>query len=162
ELQQQLANADSLFGQRKFEEAVGVYRTILTNAPSMSIINLQIAAAYRGLKDYDKAAAAYNELLKAEPGNQRAHAGLARVSMDRGDVQAAEQQLTRSAQLPAAGRDVLFDLAEIKLAKNQTDEAAALYRRASEADTAWGKPLLKLGTIAMNKGEKENARKALS
>ena len=162
DLQQQLAAADALFGQQKFDEAIGIYRTILNNAPSMAIVSLQIAAAYRGLKDYDKAASAYTDLLKAEPANQKAHAGLARVNMDRGDVQAAEQQLTRSAQLPSPGRDVLFDLAEIKLAKNQTDEAAALYRRASEADGAWGKPLLKLGTIAMNKGEKDTARKTLA
>jgi tetratricopeptide (TPR) repeat protein len=162
DLQQQLAAADSLFGQQKFDEAITIYRTILNNAPSMGIVNLQIAAAYRGLKDYDKAASAYNDLLKAEPGNQKAHAGLARVSLDRGDVQSAEQALTRSAQLPSPGRDVLFELAEIKLAKNQTDEAAALYRRASDADAAWGKPLLKLGTIAMKKGEKESARKTLA
>jgi Tfp pilus assembly protein PilF len=162
ELQQQLGTADSLYSQSKFDEAIGIYRTILSNAPSMSVINLQIAAAYRNIKDYEKAAAAYNDLLKTDPNNQKAQVGLAKVSLERGDLQAAEQALTQSAQSSSPGRDVLFDLAEIKFSKNQTDEAAALYRRASEADMAWGKPLLKLGTISMTKGDKDAARKTFA
>jgi tetratricopeptide (TPR) repeat protein len=162
DLQQQLAAADALYNQNKFEEAIGIYRTILSNAPSMAVINLQIAAAYRNTKDYDKAAAAYNELLKSDPTNRKAQAGLAKVSLERGDLQAAEQALTQSAQSPAPGRDVLFELAEIKLAKNQTDEAIALYKRAADADGAWGKPLFKLGTIAMTKGDKDAARKTFA
>jgi tetratricopeptide (TPR) repeat protein len=162
DLQQQLSAADSLYAQNKYDEAIGIYRTILGNAPSMAVVHLQIAAAYRSAKEYDKAAAAYNDLLKLEPANQKAQIGLARISLERGDVQAAEQLLTKSAQSTAPSREVLYDLAEIKLAKNQTEEAAALFKRASEADNAWGKPLLKLGTISMNRGEKEAARKTLS
>lgn len=162
DLQQQLAAAEQLYGQKKFDEAIGIYRTILTNAPRLSVVNLQIAAAYRQLKDYDKAIAAYNDLLKVEPDNQKAQAGLARANMERGDAQAAEQALVRAAQSPSPSRDTLYDLAEIKLARNQTDEAAALYRRAADADSAWGKPLLKLGTIAASRGEKDAARKALT
>ena len=162
DLQQQLTAADLLYSQQKYDEAIGIYRTIASNAPSLAVVNLQIAAAYRNTKDYDKAIAAYNDLLKAEPENQKAHAGLARVNLDKGDVQAAEQALTRASQAPSASRDVLYDLAEMKLARNQIDEAGTLYRRAANADAAWGKPLLKLGTIAMNKGEKDAARKALA
>src|SRR5437867_10651965 len=140
DLQQQLAAADTLYRQQKFDEAIGIYRTIVASAPSLTVINLQIAAAYRGAKNYDKAIAAYTDLLKAEPENQKAQVGLALVSLDKGDTQAAEQVLSRIAATSGAGRDVLFGLAEIKLARNQTDEAAKLYRRAADADASWGKP----------------------
>jgi tetratricopeptide (TPR) repeat protein len=162
DLQQQLAAADALFKQQKYDEAVAIYRTILRGAPSLSVVNLQIGAAYRGLKDYDKAIAAYNDLLKAEPDNARAQLGLAMANMEKGDAQAAEQVLTKAAAGPASNRDVLFSLAEMKNAKNQTDEAASLYRKASDADQSWGKPLYRLGTIALNKGDKDAARKALA
>ena len=36
----------------------------MAKAPALSVINLQIAAAYRNKKDYDGAIAAYNELLE--------------------------------------------------------------------------------------------------
>jgi tetratricopeptide (TPR) repeat protein len=162
DLQQQLSAADALYKEQKFEDAVGIYRTILTNAPSLSIVNLQIAAAYRNMKQYDKAIAAYNDLLKAEPENQKAIIGMAMTQVDKGDVPAAEQALTRAAEAPLPSRDVFYDLAEIKDARHLTEEAARLYQRAADADSSWGKPLFKLGTIAMSKGDKEGAAKAMS
>jgi Tfp pilus assembly protein PilF len=84
------------------------------------------------------------------------------TNVDRGDVQAAEQALTRAADAPPSSRDVFYDLAEIKVAKNQPEEAARLYQRAADADSSWGKPLFKLGTMAMNRGDKVAAAKAMS
>ena len=57
---------------------------------------------------------------------------------------------------------MLYNLAEIKVAKNQPEEAARLYQRAADADSSWGKPLFKLGTIAMKRGDKATAMKAMS
>jgi Flp pilus assembly protein TadD len=162
ELQQQLASADALYRDQKFEEAVGIYRSILRGAPSLAIVNLQIGAAYRHLKEYDKAIAAYTDLLKAEPDNPKAHVGLALATLDKGDRQAAEQLLVRAAGGPGPDRDVFYNLGELTSAKNQTDEAAAWYRKAAAADTSWGKPLYRLGTLAMNKGDKNSAIQAMS
>jgi tetratricopeptide (TPR) repeat protein len=162
DLQQQLAAANALFTQQKFDDAVGIYRTILSSAPSLAVVNLQIGAAYRNLKEYDKAIAAYNVLLATEPDNQRAILGMVQVNMDRGDVQAAERMLTEAAAAPLSSREVFYHLAEIKVAKNQTDEAVQLYQKAADADSSWGKPLFKLGTIAMNKGDKLAAQKAMT
>jgi Flp pilus assembly protein TadD len=162
DLQQQIAAADALFKQQKYDEAIQIYRSIVRGAPSLAVVNLQIGAAYRGMKEYDKAIAAYDELLKAEPDNARAQVGLAMANMEKGDTQAAEQVLTRAAAGTASNRDVFFGLAELKNAKNQTDEAVSLYRKAADADLSWGKPLYRLGTIAMNKGDKDAARKALA
>jgi predicted Zn-dependent protease len=162
DLQQQLAAADALYQQQKFEDAVGIYRAILAGSPSLAVVNLQIAAAYRNMKQYDNAIAAYNDLLKAEPENQKAVIGVAMTNVDKGDVQAAEQALTRAADAPPSSRDVFYNLAEIKVARNQPDEAARLYQRAADADSSWGKPLFKLGTMAMNRGDKVAAAKAMS
>jgi thioredoxin-like negative regulator of GroEL len=162
ELQQQLASAEALYTQRKFQEAIGVYRTILTNAPSLTVVTLQIGAAYRNLKDYDKAAAAYEELLSAEPDNSRASIGLAMTKLEKGDAQAAEQVLTRAAEAGTVNRDLFYSLAEIKAARNQPEEAAKWYQKAADADASWGKPRYKLGTMAMSKGDKETAMKAMS
>ena len=82
--------------------------------------------------------------------------------MDKGDVQAAERTLTQAAAAPLSSREIFYNLAEIKVAKNQTDEAVRLYQKAADADTSWGKPLFKLGTIAMNKGDKQAALKAMT
>ena len=162
DLQQQLGSAEALYKQQKYEEAVNVYRTILRGAPSMAIVNLQIGAVYRSTKEYDKAIAAYAELLKVEPDNSQAQVGLAMANMEKGDTQAAEQALTRAAESPASSRDVFYSLAEIKVARNQTAEAMRWYQKAADTDASWGKPLFKLGTLAMSRGDNAAAAQAMN
>jgi tetratricopeptide (TPR) repeat protein len=162
DLQQQLEAADALFKQQKFDEAIGIYRTILRSAPSLGVVNLQIGAAYRITKDYDKAIAAYNDLLKSEPDNGKAHVGLAAANLENGNRAAAEQVLTRAAEAAGPSRDVLYNLAELKSASNQIDEAITWYEKAAAADAAWGKPLYKIGTIAISRGDKDKGTKLLT
>ncbi len=162
ELQWQLATAEVLFADKKFEQAIGGYRSILNAAPSLAVVNLQIAAAYRNLKDYDKAIAAYDELLKVEPDNPKASVGKAMAYLEKGNPDTAEQILLRAVETAGADRDAFYSLAEINVARNQPEEAAKWYQKAADADASWGKPRLKLGTMAMAKGDKETARKAMS
>ena len=58
----------------------------MAKAPSLSVINLQIAAAYRNKKDYDNAIAAYNELLKVDPNNDKAIVGIGMTNLEKGDL----------------------------------------------------------------------------
>ena len=58
----------------------------MAKAPALSVINLQIAAAYRNKKEYDNAIAAYNELLKADPDNDKAIVGIGMTNMEKGDL----------------------------------------------------------------------------
>ena len=67
----------------------------MAKAPALSVINLQIAAAYRNKKDYDNAIAAYNELLKADPNNDKAIVGIGMTNLEKGDLKAAEDTLTQ-------------------------------------------------------------------
>jgi tetratricopeptide (TPR) repeat protein len=162
DLRQQLETADGLFKQQKFDEAIAIYRSILRSAPSLGVVNLQIGAAYRNTKDYDKAIAAYNDLLKSEPQNGKAQVGLAMATLEKGDRRGAEQMLTEAAATPGADREVLFNLAEFKRTGNQTDEAIAWYEKAAGADTSWGKPFYRIAELAINKGDKAAAAKALT
>src|SRR5438105_3845881 len=72
DLQTDLAAADLLYNNQKWDEAIAAYRAIMAKAPSLSVINLQIGAAYRNKKEYDNAIAAYNDLLKTDPNNDKA------------------------------------------------------------------------------------------
>jgi len=161
DLQTDLAAADALFNQKRWDDAVVAYRAVMAKAPALSVINLQIGAAYRNKKDYDAAIAAYTELLKLDPGNQKAQVGIALAQFERGDTKAAEDTLLKAAESPLAGRDVFYSLGEVKFTDGQTDEAIKWYERARAADPAWGKPLYKLGVCAMKKGDTATAGKLM-
>ena len=161
DLQAELAAADALYNAQKWDDAIAAYRGILTKAPSLSVFNLQIAAAYRNKKDYDSAIAAYNELLKTDPANDKAIIGLGMTNLEKGDLKSAEDTLTKAAQSPKPTREVFYNLGEVKFAKGATDEAATWYQRAVEMDPTWGKPLFKLALVQLNKGDKDATIKAL-
>jgi superkiller protein 3 len=126
------------------------------------MINLQIAAAYRNKKDYDSALAAYNELLKTDPNNDKAKIGIGMTNLEKGDMEAAEQTLQAAAQSPSATREVFYNLGEVEFAKGKSDEAAAAYTRAAQMDPKWGKPVFALGKVALNKGDTKGAIDAFS
>lgn len=161
DLQAELAAADALYNGQKWDEAVAAYRAIMTKAPSLSVINLQIAAAYRNKKDYDNAIAAYNDLLKVDPNNDKAIVGIGMTNLEKGDLKAAEDTLTKAAQSPKPTREVFYNLGEVKFSKGETDEAAKWYQRAAELDPSWGKPLFKLALVQLNKGDKDATVQAL-
>ena len=161
EIQSELAAADALFKQSRWDESIVAYRSLLEKAPPLNAINLQIAAAYRNKKDYSAATNAYDAVLKADPGNQKAAIGIATMNLERGDNKAAEDALMKAAQGAGPSRDVFFSLGEITLARNDADEAARWYQKAADADPYWGKPLYRLGLLAAKKGDTANATKLM-
>src|SRR5262249_29618803 len=144
DLQAELAAADGLFNQQKWDEAVAAYRAILTKAPSLTAINLQVARAYRNKKDYDSAIAAYNELLKTDPANDKAIAEIGMTNIEKGDFKTAEDLLMKAAQGPKPTREVFYNLGELKFAtantanpeqeKKAVEEAAQWYQKAADLD----------------------------
>jgi Tfp pilus assembly protein PilF len=157
DLQAELSNADALYNQQKWDDAIAAYRAIMTKAPSLTVINLQIAAAYRNKKDYDAALAAYNDLLKVDPNNDKAKIGIGMTNLEKGDLESAEKTLQTAAQSTNATREVFYNLGEVEFAKGKIDDAAAAYNRAAQMDPRWGKPLFALGKVALNKGDTKGA-----
>src|SRR6185436_19007266 len=112
DLQADLQNADTLYNAQQYDESIAAYRAIMAKAPALSVINLQIAAAYRNKKEYDNAIAAYNDLLKVDPNNDKAIVGLGMTNLEKGDLKAAEDTLTKAAANPKATREVFYNLGE--------------------------------------------------
>ena len=159
DLQAALASADALYNNQRWDEAIAAYTAILEKSPSLSVINLQIAAAYRNEKAFDSAITAYNQLLKIDPNNDKAKVGIAMTSLEKGDLDMAERTLEIAARGPGASREVFYDLGEVKLARSRPEEAVKAYERAAQVDPTWGKPPFALGRIALNKGDAAAARK---
>jgi Flp pilus assembly protein TadD len=162
DLQAEISAADALYDQKKWDEAIAAYRTVLARIPVLSEINLQIASAYRNKKDYDAAMAAYGDLLKTDPSNAHAKMEIANTWLERGNAQKAEETLTGAAAEANAPREVFYQLGEMKLAGNDADAAKTWFEKASSADPSWAKPLVRLGEISMKKGDSAAAARLLA
>jgi Flp pilus assembly protein TadD len=157
DLQNELKAADQQFDAKQWDQAIASYKNILSRAPALTILDLQIGAAYRNKKDYDNAIAVYNDLLKSDPSSDKARIGLALAQMEKGDLAAAETTLTAAAQTQGASKEILYSLGEVEAARGKTDEASSWYEKASASDPNWGKPLLQLGLTAMKRGDRAGA-----
>jgi tetratricopeptide (TPR) repeat protein len=162
DIQTDLATADSLFSQQRWDDAIGVYRSILTKIPVLTQINLQIAMAYRRKGDFESAIATYNALLKAEPSHEKAKVGVALAYLGKGDRAAAETWLLEAVKSEDTGPELFFQLGEMRFEDGSLDEAMMWYRKAAAADSSWGKPLYKLGLSAAKKGDRATARDFLT
>jgi tetratricopeptide (TPR) repeat protein len=88
DVQQQVAAANALRDEGRYDQALAAYQDIRAKNPKLSYINLVIAGLYRQRAAaetnpaarkalLDLAIGAYDELLKADAGNERAVAALA-------------------------------------------------------------------------------------
>lgn len=170
EIQAQLAAADQLRDAGNFDQAITAYQDIKTKNPSLSMINMVIAGAYRqkAVKETDQAArkaaldqalASYDEMLKADPASERAKVEIGMTHMQAGNLDAAEAALEPLTQSMTATREVFYNLGEIKFNKGDSAGAEAMYKRAADMDPSWQRPKLKLGLIAFSKGDKDGAIK---
>src|SRR6202011_2508817 len=114
DLQAELALADADYNSQKWDDAITKYRAIMAKAPALSVINLQIAAAYRNKKDFDSALGAYNDLLNIDPNNEKAKVGIGMTNLEKGDLKAADEALSRAAEMTSASREVFYNLGEVK------------------------------------------------
>jgi tetratricopeptide (TPR) repeat protein len=162
DIQSQLAAAAAHFDAGEWDQAIASYRTLLARAPSLTAIHLQIAAAHRHRGDYPAALASYDVVLKGDPDNERALLGVSTTHLELGDTQAAEQALLRAAEGAAPAPAVYFALGELQASQGRPDDAAGWYQKAAGADEAWGKPLYRLGELAIDAGDKAAAARYLS
>jgi tetratricopeptide (TPR) repeat protein len=161
ELQLELEAADALYEARHLDRAIATYEAILRREPSLVLINLQIGKAFRQMKEPERALEAFQRVLAADPGNERAKVAIGSTHLERGDLRAAERTLAAAAECAGAGADVFYNLGEVKLAQGYPDEAVAWFKRAADLDQSWFRPLFKLGLSALGKGDKETAARLL-
>jgi lipopolysaccharide biosynthesis regulator YciM len=170
EVQAELKAADELRNAGQFDQAIAAYQGIRSKNPTLTMVNMVIAGAYRQKAgketdtaarkaSFDQAIAAYQEVLKSDAANERAKIEIGMTHMQAGNLDAAEQALQPVADSPSASREVFYNLGEIKFNKGDAAAAEAMYKRASDMDPNWQLPKLKLGLIAYGKGDRDTAIK---
>jgi len=157
ELQGELAAAEAKMNANDFDGAIAAYQAMLVKVPALSMLHLQIGRAQRMKKDYNGALESYQKLLAADPNNERAKVEIGMTNLEKGDLPAADAALSEAAQNMSAGREVFYNLGEVKFAKGETDEAMKWYQRAVDVDANWAKPYFKLGLGKLQKADMPGA-----
>lgn len=157
ELQAELADAEAKMGANDYDGAIAVYQSMLTKVPALTALHLQIGRAQRMKKDYNGALETYAKIPAGDQNAEKAKVEIGMTNLEKGDFPAADLALSEAAQSMSAGREVFYNLGEVKFAKGETDEAMKWYQRAIDVDANWAKPYFKLGLSKLQKADMAGA-----
>jgi tetratricopeptide (TPR) repeat protein len=122
-------------------------------APANLGLQCECAQLLRGLDRVDEARAAYLFVLKADPNNVAALAGLGHLSRQAGDTPAALDYLQRAASLAPANLGLRCESAQLLRALNRFDEARATYLTVLQSNPANIGALTEMGLIERQRGD---------
>ncbi len=158
-----LSAASSLRAEGRYEQAIAAYQEILEKNPTLTSVQLVIGDAWRQkaaresaqarTASLEKAAAAFEVALKADPESDRPRIELALTHLANGHADDAEKLVSRGA-VAGASREMVFALAEVRFSKGETAGAEELFKRAAAMDPTWLRPRLQLGLLALRRGDK--------
>lgn len=157
ELQAELAAADAKMQANDFDGAIAAYQGMITKVPALTALYLQVGRAQRMKKDYNGALETYAKIPAGDPNADKAKVEIGMTNLEKGDLAAADAALTEASQNMSAGREVFYNLGEVKFANNKFDEAEAAYKRATDIDANWVKPYWKLALCRLQKGDSPGA-----
>jgi len=160
-----------LFKQEQYAEAVAKFEEFLERNPTVYQVNLNIGNCYRQLKEYDKALAAYQIILKKvmeEKGTYeddesaaRAMAGIGETYMLKGNLEKASEYMKQAIDLFPNDETLAFNVGEIFFNEGKADEAIEYYKLAAKIKEDWAPPYRQLGYAYLNKGEYQLAVESL-
>lgn len=160
-LQMDIDAADALFDQGKYGDAANAYKALLSKAPALTSLRLRIGEAQRLDKKFDEALKTLEEVPAADIASSEATREIGLTYLDRGDVARAEEILTKAAGQPNATPLTLNAAGDASLASGRNDAATGWFRKAAAADPEWPRPVLRLGVLAANAGDKAAATEYL-
>lgn len=156
-LQTQIDAAEALFAKAKYAEAVVAYRGILAKAPALTSVKLRVGQAQRLDRKFDEALATFGEIAAADIAAPDATREIGLTYLEMGNLERADEILTKAAGEPEATPQTFVAAGDVALARRQEERAAAWFRQAASADPDWAKPVLALGLIAVNRGDRTAA-----
>lgn len=163
--------ANELYEQKKYSEAVAKYKEFLEKNPTIYQVNINIGSCYQEMGEYDKAIEAYNEILnrvKEEKGSFEGDEGAARALtslgasyIKKGDLEKAREYLKQAIDIFPGDETIPFNIGEIYFNQGETDKAIEYFKLAIQVNESWATPHQKLGYTYLNKGEYKLAVESL-
>jgi len=119
-----------VYGQLKeWDAAISCFHQALSNllytTPHVALINL--AEAYRGKKDYERAIDFYRQALRKDPRFPNAYRGLGLTYMDMGDYEKAVTSLEKALHYAPRSPLTYFDLARAYVRLSKTENALTAF-----------------------------------
>jgi arylsulfatase A-like enzyme/Flp pilus assembly protein TadD len=150
-----------LYSDRRFDEAIQVYRQILSRRPDMSIANQHLAFVEWQRGNVDAAIAVLRQAVRAGMTNPPVVTQLGNYLTETGRSAEAARLLEPLASDPAADPDTLNTLGIAYARSARAADATRVFERVLAINPDSGIPLTNLGVLALERGDMPAARARL-
>jgi tetratricopeptide (TPR) repeat protein len=150
-------SGDHYFGRGEYQQAINAWEKALDSDRLDPRIFVKIGKGFLRLAKYERAEKFFKLAVEVEPGAVESHVELVRLSLLKGDLNAAEKRcilLKKKAPLDPEVEILLGDLAVLG---NQPEKAEKSYRNALLISHGAPRSLLKLATCLVSLGKKQEA-----
>jgi tetratricopeptide (TPR) repeat protein len=139
-----------------WKNEVTLYEDAVTKSPAKERVRYNLAWAYHGAGELDKAIEQYNEDLRLAPEKDKAHYNLGLIYRDRGDKQLAERHFIEALRIKPdpAGQ---YNLAMLYHSGGELDKAISYYEKAIMARPDYEDAHYNIASALMEKGDLEKA-----
>jgi len=155
-----LAAGNELFDQKKYEEAVQEYQSILKENPGLYIVHKNIGNAYYELEDYDSAIKHYELVLAKEPDSTDVLIALGNMYLEKGELEKGLSYFNQIDMEKITSPLTFYNIGTSFFNKGEINKAVEYYNRAIGLDPDLSDAYYQLGLCYLNMNEKEDAKKS--
>jgi tetratricopeptide (TPR) repeat protein len=161
-----IQQANDMFNERKYDEALSLLQEFLTNNPTAYPTHINIGDCYKEMGEYEKAEEEYNLALEAaktdeEIGGEitaKAKAGIGDIYLRKGEFESAQSYFEQSIELLPDNEILAYNVGEIYFSNQKLDEAIQYYGIAIQIKPDWGPPYYRRGLVYVSKTDYQSAK----
>jgi len=156
-LKEDFKKGNMLYEEGKYEEAIGVFTTIIEEFPNAYIVNLNIGNCYFQMENYDEAEKFYKMVIENDPKNHNALTGIGNCYTNRGENEKALEWYNKIEFEKIEDPIVLFNVGTIFYNNSKYEEALKYYKKAVEIKEDFLDGIYQLGLAYLTLGKNAEA-----
>lgn len=156
-LKDKLDQANALYEQGKFDEAVVAYKGIIEEYPDVLIINANIGNSYFKMGDYSQAISYYQKSLEKDPDNNEMKMYIGNSYSNMGENDKAQEWYNKIEFEDIQDVNVLYNLGTDFYSASKFSEALKYYKKAVEIKGDFLDAVYQLGLTYLSIGNNQEA-----
>ena len=144
---------NKLFAQKKYEEAIQIFESILKDMPKLTLIYRNIGNCYFAMEKYDEAIENYKKAIKEKGDNTEIYVAIGNSYINKGENEKALEWYKKADVSKIKDFNVLYNIGVIFYNNFKYDKAAEFFKMAVDHNPEFVDGWYQLGItyVAMNK-----------
>ena len=152
-----LTEANELYHQESYDEALAMYLQILEEDPGLYQIHANIGNVYKRQDKFEEALAEYQIVLDEDPVHVVSLVNAGDALAKQGKFDEATPYFEQAVELSPEDETLPYNVAELCFNNGQTDKAITFYQKAADVKPDWPEPYMKIGFAYLNLGKLDEA-----